>query len=942
MDNYSAMQMQEKVAYSLATVKQVLDQNRDPLLAGDVQHEYADKYLLAEVMTGAASASALSSLELLGLKADDLRQLVRWAQERSVTLAFHSTETCGFIEKKKREVEAKTKHVTEYSGRSGSTTVTDKVITTITEWFWNYSVAYEVIAYAGTDKTNKVVLLRREGKTKLKTSSEGTPYPKSHTIDAKEVNITWLLQRASDANQNVTFEINRAHKGCHTPRRNKDVAAALTFFASLDTWGAGVSAYLSSHIFKVQQDHGLDLSSINADDLFVPVLPLLEDRLDEAEGAVLAVPAPEAGALVVKAAGLEAGGQATTVLPLTDLQSFLSEEKRSLGERFARNEKTLPRGADGNGVITAFEGRLVVVGQHLVRMASQHRCCVDYIEHMLYEQLVKAIGKQVTSKDFGEYMRFHARKLFKKEYLPSGFSYAVRRPQHNPEGTVSIESNGEAVEPVLTMSRSTENAEGMRFALNAAADVTFKGTTFLHGYMGHRFSTEEMPQLSLIGRARQFSGFIMLIGSIGGKDLFLPKHAMIVKNKDDYRIPLLLEEIPTAQEFKDAIESLSPEQQRFAKAYRGMQLEATLFGVCVVQIKPQLERVLNLPADALTKEIALTQDLLDLFITYQIPSDLLSYKCDDVCADVDEIPASVKVAQVQKHVTAMLAMLKKSKEAEIAEEKLIMEKRLAEEAAAAHAAAAAMAEERCYEREAAVKCSAPSSAMRKKRSIMGGAMRRASNECAAPAPKMMMQQQQQQQQQQLLPQQHTPVVDTPASQTGVATPESSSVPETPEASPSPQDPASDISTLPNVIEARFEQIDPTACVRPTIIKTGPHWTRKFQKGLLSKPNQEVLTTDGIKTARDAAFDLLDALTRSGVLSIDDAELHVVVASTHCFDKTLMDTVVQDNVNPVEQVEKALLIVASALHSASPLTLVNDEQVARLQEFNSVLFLKDRK
>ncbi|CAE8626603.1 unnamed protein product [Polarella glacialis] len=37
--------------------------------------------------------------------------------------------------------------------------------------------------------------------------------------------------------------------------------------------------------------------------------------------------------------------------------------------------------------------------------------------------------------------------------------------------------------------------------------------------------------------------------------------------------------IPTPKEFKDAIESLSPEQQSFAKAFRAMQLESTLFGI---------------------------------------------------------------------------------------------------------------------------------------------------------------------------------------------------------------------------------------------------------------------------------------------------------------------------------------------------------------------------
>ena len=44
------------------------------------------------------------------------------------------------------------------------------------------------------------------------------------------------------------------------------------------------------------------------------------------------------------------------------------------------------------------------------------------------------------------------------------------------------------------------------------------------------------------------------------------------------------------------------------------QLAGTLFAVAVVQIKPQLERLLNLPLDALTKEVKLCQDLMTLFI----------------------------------------------------------------------------------------------------------------------------------------------------------------------------------------------------------------------------------------------------------------------------------------------------------------------------------------
>ena len=86
-----------------------------------------------------------------------------------------------------------------------------------------------------------------------------------------------------------------------------------------------------------------------------------------------------------------------------------------------------------------------------------------------------------------------------------------------------------------------------------------------------------------------------------------------------------MEEMSSKKEFKDAIESMSPEQQDFEKAFRSMKLASSVFGLCFVQLKHQLERLLGLPEKALTKEIRLTQDLLTLFIKYQIPSDLVTF-----------------------------------------------------------------------------------------------------------------------------------------------------------------------------------------------------------------------------------------------------------------------------------------------------------------------------
>lgn len=89
-----------------------------------------------------------------------------------------------------------------------------------------------------------------------------------------------------------------------------------------------------------------------------------------------------------------------------------------------------------------------------------------------------------------------------------------------------------------------------------------------------------------------------------------------------------------------------------------MQLESTLFAVVVIQIKPQLERVLNLSQDSLTKEIKLTQDLMTLFVEYQIPVDLLSASSGS---------AEERVAAVRAHVDAIQRTIAEAKAEELAE-----------------------------------------------------------------------------------------------------------------------------------------------------------------------------------------------------------------------------------------------------------------------------------
>ena len=82
-------------------------------------------------------------------------------------------------------------------------------------------------------------------------------------------------------------------------------------------------------------------------------------------------------------------------------------------------------------------------------------------------------------------------------------------------------------------------------------------------------------------------------------------------------------------------------------------------------------------------------------------------------------------------------------------------------------------------------------------------------------------------------------------------------------------------------------------LRPTRIKTGHTWSLQYQQGLLSKKRKRSLDAADQDEERAKAFDLLDALSRSGALPIESGvSLHVILAATHCFDKTLMDTIVQ--------------------------------------------------
>jgi len=945
---------------ALERVRAVLEAERAPRLAHDVHHQYSDKYILAECITNTAAASQANCLSTFGASADQLRQLAVWAEKSVVVLRFDMKETCTYLRKETREQEDPTKHVVEASvGGVIRGALTSKVVTKIEEHFWKFEAVYELVALrgVGAKEEDQIRFMSHTAHAQVKTSTDATPYP-AFASTSFEVNISWLAKHLGRDNLSPGFRIDRADASCHTPRRNKEIDQATAHFGDFQRWCSQVQQALS-RVARVQPESSIrssfEAAGLNDFSILTPVLPLLEEGRSHCPTAE-SIAATSGSESVSQISPPEKCGD-SIVFAVPDFNRLLDEESRLLRAKHTQLAEALP-GGDSLGA--AFEAKFIVTMAHCHAVCQQWMEACDYVEQMLRQQLVAAIGKEVSPADFAQYMQFHNRKVFNDAYAPTPFCFAVRRSDcHSPEGTVSIEEevvgpggDSNIAAPIWTLAARSTHAPAMCFPISSSTNISFGGDRYLHAWLSHNFSGHSGAKLALSAKARQFSSMLVLIGRIASATTFDPKYAAIVQNKDELTIPLDLSTIPAPKEFKDAIESLSPEQQEFAKAFRAMQLESTLFGVLIIPIKPQLEKVLNLADDSLTKEIKLTQDLMQLFITYQIPSDLLSYDAASASTaasgDVEVVGGATpqeRLQEVRRHVKAMQDMIEQSKQEEIhdrvqqasfaAPQLLLRATEESEHMDFMCAAAAPREELRCADMPLA---GAPGMLRKKASNRAAPAPPRAPG-CPPPPPPCMQQQQQQQ------PPQPSATASQPPPR-----PQETHQQQSPLEQPQQQVGASDdvgepstgrdYTQVPVEMDARFEKFDPDARLRPTIITPGSLWKKRAQKALLAQPIETSLVSDEQKHLKDAAFDLLDALTKSGALPIEHASLHVVVAATHCFDLTVMETVIQQNTNPIEKVERSTLIMASTVHQRPPAALVRDVQLHRINAASPGLFLED--
>jgi len=331
--------------------------------------------------------------------------------------------------------------------------------------------------------------------------------------------------------------------------------------------------------------------------------------------------------------------------------------------------------------------------------------------------------------------------------------------------------------------------------------------------------------------------------------------------------------------------------------------------------------------------------LMELFIKYQIPSDLLSYagRSDDKATKVSTVKAQVKAMQDminnaklkqiddKKQVDAFVnAAPQLSDEEEYADHKIEedMNDMVESNSMLKYDNSKSVKSKKVLAKPSAQKRSAVRKPMPRSSSLSPSSSSSPTPSSSAqpsaqpsgqPAQKVDLASQQSQQQQS----QQQPTVEHPGDDEGVE--------------------AEDYTKIPGTLDKKFEELDEDSALRPTIIQIGPTWQRRAQKALLAPPVDQSVMVPQQEQARNQAFDLLDSLSRNGALAIDAADFHVILASTHCFSKNLMNTVIQDNVNPIEKVERSLLIVGTTIQGRSAEELVREDQFERASTYSAKVF-----
>lgn len=911
---FDAVRLQQQVESARSTVQRMLNSTKYPTFPTDVPHVYEDKYLLAEFLTNTEITAQLNTLKALGLSQFSLRALSDWTSDpsRNVSLWFDGTKYCT---------------LRNTTSLGGNTTKRNEHIA-MPQYVWSAVVYWR---FATTYGPSETLLQQRNATFEFKTPTNQPPIICANDLSRQFVDVTWLFANAGAQGQ-PNFTIDRAAPTTFTPLRNRAVETALDSLRRLYDWSARVETSFVNKIFPLQGN----MPVIPVGGLFVPVAPVLEASAQQCSTQP----------------------NCSTVLSQEEIVTLLNEQELSLSNATRLLEANLPAPSSPSAVSSA-EGNAVMLLRHIRQVAQAYSDGVLSIEAVLQAQLVVAIGKLVKPVDIAAFMDFNNQLIIKPEFKPQDISVSVRRSNRDPDGVIAIERTDlPGSRPVKAFTRVLNSSMPMSMPIGRGTTLSFVGKRFVHGLVIHQFEDQLAPRLQLNARSFQFGSFVLVLGTLVSEDEFFPETACVIANKDRMLIPLLLKLVPNSIAFQNALSSLSPEQQAFAKRFREMQLSSTVFGFVVVQVKPLLERALKLPPESLTKEVLLFSILTQLITDYQVTTDQLGWSGQNTTATNDD-----KIAAITAQAGSIALLLQQIEANTTAKQNYVIQP-LSQDydydygpSFAGRQQVGGMAKGKTHvvvpndPRPASAvgkggassssASSSSSSSGNGKAAGGGGGANDNGNDANAPqpAPFVIPSEISDDDLISLLMLSPNAAGGSNPSQTSAA---SSAYPapsldfNSTATSASELASPEDIMRIPQTLGAQLGLLDQQHASGFVTIKPGPMWSQTVYTGLLATPQKLSLGSSEQGLLRTTALDLLYALSKSGALTID-AEIHTVFATTHAFEHTLLETVIQENKNPIAVLERINLILGSTIHNRSVEEIISPDQAARIQNENPDLF-----
>ncbi|KAL3793710.1 hypothetical protein ACHAW5_008057 [Stephanodiscus triporus] len=302
--SFHLLSFERKVQDALRDVERMLELERKPRLAADVDHAYGDKYALVDLTSNVAIIAYANCLERLGLDVKTLMMIsssIDGGTNKSVTLRFDASTTWEFSKeaevdvpaerswedtssKKTRAMKVSEKWMGGDDNSSSKKTRVMKAINHVTEFHWKVKNIWSISVYSGIAVEDKKVIKSRQCKTNVITQSKGG-IPGSTNLPPVEMSLTWFLEQI-DANELASkFKVDIEAEGMKTPRRNDAVQRAE------EQWCNRIqNSFTSRHLKSIVQAHNPAIPKPQAHtverlmgvggqySLFNPILPLMKDE----------------------------------------------------------------------------------------------------------------------------------------------------------------------------------------------------------------------------------------------------------------------------------------------------------------------------------------------------------------------------------------------------------------------------------------------------------------------------------------------------------------------------------------------------------------------------------------------------------------------------------------------------------------------------------------